>query len=330
MTSYLFSKGGVGPADAQQSLYPPIEPFDSGRLVVDGGHEIYYEQCGNPAGRPVLVVHGGPGGGCGPLMRRYHDAAVYRIILFDQRGCGRSTPHASIENNTTWDLVADIERLRRHLEIETWQLFGGSWGATLSLTYAIAHPERVDALILRGIFLFRAHEISWFYRGGCGQLFPEAYDAFLSVIPEDEREDIIEAYRKRLMDPNPSVHLPAAKAWSVWEGSTLSLLANESRIKAFTANTYALAFARIECHYFVNNGFFDDPNHILNQIDRIRHIPAVIVHGRYDVITPARNAWDLHQTWPESDLRIVPVAGHAMSEPGIQRELVAATKRFAT
>ena len=310
-------------------LYPAIEPYATGRLAVGGGHEVYYEECGNPAGQPVLMVHGGPGGGSNPTMRRFHDPRRYRIVLFDQRGCGRSTPNASLEANTTWDLVADMERLRMRLGIARWQLFGGSWGSTLSLAYAETYPERVAALILRGIFLLRRRELEWFYQDGCSWMFPDAFEAYSRVIPVAERGDMIAAYYQRLTSPDPEVQLAAARAWSIWEGSTLSLMQDSERIRMFGAESYAVAFARIECHYFVNRGFFERDDQLLAHADRIRDIPGIIVHGRYDVVTPLRNAWDLKKAWPRADLRIVPDAGHAMTEPGIIHELVAATRHFA-
>jgi proline iminopeptidase len=316
------------PESRRLRLYPPIEPYAHGRLRVSGLHEIHYEQCGNPAGRPVLMVHGGPGGGSNPTMRRFHDPTVYRIILFDQRGCGRSTPHASLEENTTWDLVADMEKLRRHLGLACWQLFGGSWGSTLSLVYAQSYPERVTSLVLRGIFLVRRAELDWFYRDGCSWLFPEAFEAFERPIPTGERHDLIAAYYRRLTDPDTAVRLEAARSWSRWEGSTLFLLPDAERPYRFAADSYALAFARIECHYFVNRAFLGPDDQILRNVFRIRHIPAVIVQGRYDVVTPIRSAIDLAREWPEADLRIVPDAGHAMTEPGVVHELVAATTRL--
>jgi len=315
---------GGGPA-----LYPPIEPFMTGRLDVGDGHDLYYEQCGSPDGQPVLILHGGPGGGCSPLMRRFHDPSRYRIVLFDQRGCGRSTPHASVHANTTWHLVDDIERLRTRLGIERWHVFGGSWGSTLSLTYAIAHPDRVRSMVLRGIFLLRQHEIDWFYRDGCNRLFPDAFEAFRSIIPPDERHDLIAAYHRRLMGRDRERQLEAARAWSVWEGTTLALKGNQQRVRAFSADQYALAFARIECHYFINRGFFPRNDHILANVDTIRHIPCRIVHGRYDVITPLNNAWDLCAAYPEAQLEIVADAGHAMSERGIVAGLVCATRALA-
>lgn len=311
------------------ALRLPLEPYASGRLPVTDGHEIYFEQCGNPSGDPVLMVHGGPGGGSNPTMRRFHDPMRHRIVLFDQRGCGRSTPHASLEANTTWDLVADMERLRTHLGIERWQLFGGSWGSTLALTYAETYPERVSGLILRGIFLLRKAEIDWFYQQGCNWLYPDAFAAYQAPIPEDERGDMVQAYYRRLTSGDRAVQLAAAKAWSIWEGSTLSLVPDPDRVRIFGADAYALAFARIECHYFINRGFFDRDDRLLANAGRLRGIPGIIVHGRYDVVTPLKNAFDLKAVWPEAELRIVADAGHAMTEPGIIDELVAATERMA-
>ena len=310
-------------------LYPPIEPYRQERLKVGGGHEVYFEECGNPAGKPVAIVHGGPGGGCNTAMRRYHDPARYRIVLFDQRGCGRSLPHASLEANTTWHLVADMELLRKHLGIERWQLFGGSWGSTLSLAYAQRHPERVSELVLRGIFLLRREELRWFYQGGCSWMFPEAFEEFKRIIPEEERGDMIAAYHRRLTGPDRNLQIAAARAWSVWEGSTLSLLQDAERVKLFGADSYAIAFARIECHYFINRGFFERDDELVLGAARIRHLPCVIVHGRYDVVTPVKNAWDLTRVWPEAELRIIADAGHAMTEPGSVHELVSATRAFA-
>lgn len=310
------------------TAYPARDPYNEGFLDTGDGHSIYYAECGNPAGAPALIVHGGPGGGCNPAMRRFHDPRHYRIVLFDQRGCGRSLPNASIENNTTWHLVADMERLRQHLGIARWQLFGGSWGSTLSLAYAEAHPERVTSLVLRGIFLLRRSELAWFYEDGASALFPEAWEAFERVIPPEERGDMIGAYYRRLTDPDPKVHMPAAEAWSVWEGTTLSLIEDPVRVRSFANPAYALAFARIECHYFVNHGFLDADGALLRDAHRLAGIPGVIVHGRYDVVTPVRNAWDLKKVWPSAELRIVPDAGHAMTEPGIIHELVRATSYF--
>jgi proline iminopeptidase len=309
------------------TLYPSIEPYRTGLMDVGDGHTMYFEECGNPRGQPVLLVHGGPGGGSNPTMRRFHDPSHYRIILFDQRGCGRSTPNASIEANTTWHLVADMERLREALHVERWQLFGGSWGSTLALAYAETHPERVTSLILRGIFLVRRAELEWFYQKGCSWIYPDAFAAYESVIPPAERGDMISAYHKRLTNPDPQVRLNAAKAWSVWEGSTLSLLQDPERMRNFGADAYAIAFARIECHYFVNAGFFASDGQLLTDAARLRDIPGTIIHGRYDVVTPVKNAWDLKAAWPSAELRIVADAGHAMNEPGITHELVSATRR---
>lgn len=299
-------------------------------LRVSPLHQIHFEECGNRDGKPVLVVHGGPGGGSNATMRRFHDPSQYRIVLFDQRGCGRSSPHASLEDNTTWHLVADMEQLREHLGIARWQLMGGSWGSTLALAYAQRHRERVTDLILRGIFLLRRAELDWFYQEGCSWLFPDAFDAYAKVIPVSERSNMVEAYYRRLTHRDPQVQLAAARAWSVWEGTTLSLQQDPERIKLFSADAYAIAFARIECHYFVNRGFFARDDELLAGADRMRDIPGTIVHGRYDVVTPLKSAFDLKNVWPEVDLRIVPDAGHAMTEPGIIHELVSATRRHAT
>jgi proline iminopeptidase len=310
-------------------LFPEIEPYRTGRLAVSALHEIHFEECGNPAGKPVLMVHGGPGGGANATMRRYHDPARYRIILFDQRGCGRSTPYASLQENTTWHLVADMEMLRDHLGIERWQICGGSWGSTLGLAYAQTHPHRVSEMILRGIFTLRRAELQWFYQEGCSWIFPDAFEAYRKPIPPEERGDMIAAYHKRLTGDDKAAQMEAARAWSIWEGATLSLLHDDARIAAFGNAAYALAFARIECHYFINKGFFARDDQLIADAHKIRHIPGVIVHGRYDVVTPLRSAWDLKQAWPEADLRIAPLAGHAMTEPGIIHEIIAASERFA-
>ncbi len=311
-------------------LYPDIEPYDQGKLAVSDLHTLYYEQCGNPAGKPVVFLHGGPGGGCNARSRRFFDPSIYRIVLFDQRGCGRSRPHASLEANTTWDLVDDIERLRTHLGIDRWQVFGGSWGSTLALTYAQAFPDRVTELVLRGIFMLRQQEIAWFYQSGASNLFPDAWETYVAAIPPEERDDMVAAYYRRLTDPDDNVRRAAARAWSVWEAATSFLHANPNAQAAFSNDTFALAFARIECHYFIHRGFFERDDELLRGVDRIRHIPAVIVHGRYDVVCPLRNAWDLHRAWPEADLRIVPDAGHSAFEAGNRDELLAATDRFGS
>ncbi|MDT0635568.1 prolyl aminopeptidase [Spectribacter hydrogenoxidans] len=313
---------------AAHSLYPDIEPYDQSELTVSDVHTLYYEQCGNPAGKPVVFLHGGPGGGCNARSRRFFDPSIYRIVLFDQRGCGRSRPHASLEANTTWDLVDDIERLRTHLGIDRWQVFGGSWGSTLALTYAQAFPARVSELVLRGIFMLRHQEIAWFYQSGASNLFPDAWETYVAAIPPEERDDMVAAYYRRLTDPDGNVQRAAARAWSVWEASTSFLHANPNARAAFSNDEFALAFARIECHYFIHRGFFERDDELLRGVDRIRHIPAVIVHGRYDVVCPLRNAWDLHRAWPEADLRIVPDAGHSAFEAGNRDELLAATDRF--
>lgn len=317
-----------GQAEDLRSPYPAVEPFDHGHLAVDGHHRIYYEQCGNPEGRPVVFIHGGPGGGAGEAYRRFFDPEAYRIVLFDQRGCKRSTPYASLRDNTTWHLVADIERLRARLGIDRWQVFGGSWGSTLGLSYAQQHPERVSELVLRGIFMLRRKELLWFYQEGASQIFPDAWEKFLEPIPEVERGDLMSAYYRQLTSDDEAVRVRAARAWSVWEGTTSHLYQDPDRIAETGADDFAVAFARIECHYFVHGGFFETEDQLLCGVDRIRHIPAVIVQGRYDVVCPARSAWDLHRRWPESELVIVEDAGHSAFEPGIQSELIKATDRF--
>ena len=312
----------------RRTLYPPINPYDKGTLPVDAPHVLYYEQCGNPKGRPVVFVHGGPGGGLDPRYRRFFDPKHYRIVLFDQRGCGKSTPHAELTKNTTWHLVADMEALRKKLGIERWMVFGGSWGSTLALAYAEKHPKVVTALVLRGIFLLRKREIDWFYQQGASALFPDAWEGYLTPIPEAERGDLLLAYHRRLTSDDPRVQQEAARAWSVWEGSTSCLLPNLELIAKTGEDSFALAFARIECHYFVNRGFLDPETQLLDDVGRIRHLPAVIVEGRYDVVCPMESAWALHRAWPEAALRVVPDAGHSALEPGITHELVEATDRF--
>ena len=314
---------------ARRQFYPELEPYNSGWLKVSGGHSIYYEECGSPAGKPALIVHGGPGGGCNPAMRRFHDAARYRIVLFDQRGCGRSAPHASLDANTTWDLVADMEQLRTHLGIEAWQLCGGSWGSTLALAYAQTHPERVTELILRGIFLLRKQEIDWFYQRGASVLYPDAWEPYLAHIPEAERGDLLSAYHRRLTSEDAAVRLAAAKIWSGWEGATSKLMPDAAFTGHYEEDEFALAFARIEVHYFVNKGFFETDDQLLRNATRIRHIPGVIVQGRYDVVCPIESAWALYRAWPEADLIITPDSGHSAFDPPNSRALVAATDRFA-
>ena len=313
----------------RRKLYPAIEPNHTGYLKVGGGHELYYEESGNPHGKPAIFLHGGPGGGCMDKMRRFFNPEVYRIVLFDQRGSGKSRPHASLENNTTWDLVDDIEILRVALQVDRWQVFGGSWGSTLALAYSQTHPERVTELVLRGIFMLRKKEIDWFYQKGASELYPDLWQHYLKPIPKRERHDLLHAYYKRLTGDDPDVRLQAAKAWSVWEGATSYLVPNDKIAAAFGAGDLALSLARIECHYFVNGGFMEE-NQLIKNIDKIRNIPAVIVQGRYDVVCPCISAWELSQAWPEADLRIVPDAGHAAFEPGNVHELVMATDAFAT
>lgn len=312
----------------RRDLYPEIEPYDSGMLQVSDLHEIYYEQCGNPDGKPVVFLHGGPGGGGDSRPRRFFDPDAYRIVLFDQRGCGRSRPHAELRENTTWHLVEDIERLRRELGIERWQVFGGSWGSTLALAYAQSHPERVTELVLRGIFMLRRGELEWFYQHGASELFPDAWESYLAPIPEVERGDMLSAYYRRLTSDNPEERLAAAKAWSVWEASTSHLFQDRNQIEHFSEDEFALAFARIECHYFVHGGFMKKPEQLLRDAGAIRDIPGVIIQGRYDVVCPMRSAWDLHRAWPEAEFTVVPDAGHSAFESGIVDALVRATDGF--
>lgn len=311
-----------------ETLYPPVAPYDQGRLTVSSLHTIYYEQCGNPQGAPVVFLHGGPGGGIVPAYRRFFDPAHYRVILFDQRGSGQSTPHAELEENTTWHLVADIERLREHLGIESWIVFGGSWGSTLALAYAETHPEQVRALVLRGIFLCRAKELRWFYQEGASAIFPDAWRHYIGAIPEAERGDLLTAYHKRLTSDDAEIRLAAARAWSVWEGSTSKLYPDQALIDDFNDANLALALARIECHYFVNNAFFETENFLIENVARIRHIPTTIVQGRYDVVCPAMSAWELHEAFPEAELHIVADAGHSAMEPGITSRLIETMNRL--
>ncbi len=311
-----------------RTLYPEIEPFDSGFLNVDGRHRMYYEQCGNPAGKPVVILHGGPGAGCGAKIRRFHDPRAYRIILLDQRGAGRSTPHADLVDNTTWTLVADIEKLREHLGIDRWQVFGGSWGSTLALAYAEKFPERVTELVVRGIFLLRRWELEWFYQEGCSRLFPDAWEKYLEPIPEVERGDIISAYHRRLTSDVESVRLAAAQSWSTWEAATSFLLQDEEFINSHVDPHFALSFARIENHYFVNGGFFEVEGQLLRDAHKLKGIPGVIVHGRYDVVCPIASAWDLHKAWPEAKLLISPASGHSAFEAENASALIEATDNF--
>lgn len=305
-----------------RTLYPEIEPFNTGFLKVSTIHNIYYEEAGNPEGKPVVFLHGGPGGGIIANYRRYFDPKKWRIILFDQRGCGKSTPFAELEENTTWDLVADIERLREHFKINKWSVFGGSWGSTLALSYAITHPEKCKELFLRGIFLLRKKEIDWFYQEGCSKIFPDAWEGYVAPIPMDERGDFVSAFYKRLTSPDKQVRSDAARAWSVWEGSTSKLIPDADVVDRFAEDDFADAFARIECHYFTNKGFFTEDNFLLNNIQKIKSIPTVIVQGRYDVVCPAESAWELHRAFPEAHFHLIGDAGHSLSEIGITDKLI--------
>lgn len=312
-----------------KQLYPKIEPYNQFDLKVSDLHTIHVEESGNINGKPVIFLHGGPGGGIEPVYRQYFDPEKWRIIVFDQRGCGQSTPHAELQENTTWDLIADIEKIRQHLEIDKWVVFGGSWGSTLSLSYAITHPDRCKALVLRGIFMIRKKEINWFYQDGTSNIYPDAWEHYLRPIPEDERHDLVAAYYKRLTSNDDSVRIEAAKAWSIWEASTSKLIQSEESIHAFEDAKVAEAFARIECHYFTNRGFFDTDEWLLENVDKIRHIPTVIVQGRYDVVCPMISAWELHRAFPEADFEIVQDAGHSMTEKGIAAKLVEYTDKFS-
>jgi proline iminopeptidase len=308
------------------TLFPPIEPYETGFLKADG-HSIYWEKCGNPRGKPAVFLHGGPGGGCSTEVRRLFDPARYNVLLFDQRGCGRSTPHASLEHNTTWHLVADIELLRDIMGAPAWLVFGGSWGSTLALAYAQMHPDRVSALVLRGIFTLRRAELHWFYQHGASWLFPDKWQGFLAPIPVEEQGDLMAAYHRRLTGEDPRLQIEAARAWARWKHETITLLHNETYAAQASDDAYALAFARIENHYFANAGFFAE-GQLIRDAYTLRGIPGVIVQGRYDVCTPALTAWDLHRAWPEADFRIIPDAGHAWSEPGIRAALLEALDRF--
>jgi proline iminopeptidase len=314
---------------ALRTFYPELEPRVRGRLKVSALHEIYYEECGNPQGKPAVVLHGGPGGGISPFLRRLHDPARYRIILFDQRGCGQSTPHAELRDNTTWDLVSDMEALRKHLAIEHWQVLGGSWGSTLALAYAETYPQRVSELIVRGIFTLRRQEIQWFYQRGADAIYPDEWEKYVAPIPEAERSDMVKAYYRRLTSANVPEQLAAARAWSQWEGATLSLLPDPNRVTEFGGDRFALAFARIECHYFANKGFFESDDWLLAHAGRLKSIPGIIIQGRYDVVTPMETAWALHRAWPEAHFVVVPDAGHTATEPGLADALISATDRFA-
>jgi proline iminopeptidase len=312
-----------------KALYPEIAPFNSGFLKVSDLHKIYFEEAGNPKGKPVVFLHGGPGGGLIDNYRRYFDPKKWRVILFDQRGCGKSTPFAELKENTTWDLVSDIEKLRQHLKVERWAVFGGSWGSTLALSYSITHPEKCTELFLRGIFLLRKKEIDWFYQEGCSKIFPDAWEEYVQPIPKEERHDFVQAFYKRLTSSDSKVRKEAATAWSVWEGSTSKLIPDTDLMNRFGEDEFADAFARIECHYFINKGFFTEDNFLLNNVKKIRHIPTVIVQGRYDVVCPAESAWDLHRAFPEAHLHLIADAGHSLSEKGITDKIIDYTDKWA-
>ena len=311
----------------QLTLYPKIHPYDSGFLDIDN-HNIYYEQCGNPKGKPAVFLHGGPGGGGSEDVRRFFNPAIYRIVIFDQRGCGRSKPHGCLENNTTWDLVSDIENLRNKLGIEKWLVFGGSWGSTLSLAYAQAHPGSVSEIVLRGIFLLRKEELHWFYQDGASRIFPEAWSGFLEIIDEDKRDNLMSAYHKIFTSDDKQKRLIAAIAWSRWEAATSSLSYKPSLVEEFSDPEFALAFALIENHYFINKGWFETENQLIENIDKIRSIPSVIVQGRYDVVCPMKTAWELSEAWPEAEMIIAPSSGHTAFEKEITHALISATNKF--
>ncbi|MBA3920634.1 MAG: prolyl aminopeptidase [Nostocaceae cyanobacterium] len=311
-----------------REFYSPIDPYNSGSLKVSDLHTIHFEESGNPQGSPIVLLHGGPGGGCPPLYRQYFNPEKWRLVMFDQRGCGQSTPHAELRENTTWDLVSDIEKLRDYLGIEKWVVFGGSWGSTLALAYSQTHSAQCQGLILRGIFMLRQKELRWFYQEGASYIFPDAWEEYLKPIPVDERDDLLVAYYQRLTSPDTEIRLAAARAWSIWEASTSRLFPDPELMQKFGEDEFAAAFARIECHYFINKGFFEPEEQLLLNVDRIRHIPAVIVQGRYDVVCPPISAWELHRAWPEAEFILVPDAGHSMSEPGIRSALIEATDKF--
>lgn len=312
----------------QLNLYPLINPYDSGFINGDE-HNIYYEQSGNPNGKPAIFLHGGPGGGGSEDVRRFFNPNLYRIVVFDQRGCGRSKPHGCLENNTTWDLVSDIENLRKKLSIEKWLVFGGSWGSTLSLAYAQAHPKSVSELVLRGIFLLRKEELHWFYQDGASRIFPEAWSGFLDIIDEDKRDNLMNAYHEIFKSTDKEKRLKAAVAWSKWEAATSSLSYKPSLVEEFSDPEFALAFALIENHYFINKGWFDTENQLIENIDKIRSIPAVIVQGRYDVVCPMKTAWELSKAWPEAEMIIAPSSGHTAFEKEITHALISATNKFS-
>ena len=309
-------------------FFPPIEPFNSFKLKVSDLHTLHIEESGNKNGKPVIFLHGGPGGGTEPIYRQYFDPQKWRIIIFDQRGCSQSTPSSELIDNTTWDSVSDIEKIREYLNIEKWAVFGGSWGSTLSLSYAIKHPDRCMALILRGIFMLREKELKWFYQEGASFIYPDAWEKYLEPIPKDKHGDLMSAYYEILTGDDKQARFQAAKAWSIWEASTSKLIQNEKSLHHFEDDDVADIFARIECHYFVNKGFFEYDGWLLDQIDAIRHIPSVIVQGRYDVVCPMVTAWELHKKWPEADFHVIPDSGHSMLEAGIRNKLIDYTNKF--
>lgn len=311
-----------------RGLYPEIEPYETGFLDVGDGHTIYWERVGTKGGKPAVFLHGGPGGGVNPTQRRVFDPALYDVVLFDQRGCGRSTPHASLEANTTWHLVADIEKLRLKFGYDKWQVFGGSWGSTLALAYAETHPEHVSELIVRGVYLLTKRELDWYYQFGVSEMYPERWETFIEPIPEAERGRMMASYYRYLTGTDEKKKLECAKTWSQWEGATISLVTDPSRVDAFGEDQYAIAFARIETHFFVNGGWLEE-GQLLRDAHKLKDIPGVIVHGRYDMPCPAKTAWDLSKAWPKADLHIIEAAGHAMTEPGILDQLIRATDRFA-
>ncbi|MBD0415816.1 prolyl aminopeptidase [Oryzicola mucosus] len=311
-----------------RGFYPEIEPFETGMLDVGDGHTIYWERIGTKGAKPAVFLHGGPGSGVSPLQRRVFDPELYDVVLFDQRGCGRSTPFAGLDNNTTWHLVADIERLREMVGVETWQVFGGSWGATLALAYAETHPERVSELVVRGIYTLTKAELAWYYQFGVSEMFPDKWERFLKPIPEAERGDLMAAYRKRLTGDDHAAKLEAAKAWSIWEGETITLLPDPSLSHKHDKDDFALAFARIENHYFTHAGWLEE-GQLIRDAHKLRGIPGLIVHGRYDMPCPARYAWELHKAWPDAEFHLIEGAGHAFTEPGILDKLIRATDRFA-
>lgn len=310
------------------TLFPEITPFNSGMLKVSNLHTIYFEECGNPKGKPIIFLHGGPGGGCSSDHRRFYDPQFYRIILFDQRGCGKSTPFAELTENTTWDLVDDMEKLRTHLNIEKWVVFGGSWGSTLALAYGVTHPSKCLGFVLRGIFLCRPWEIKWFYQEGASLIFPDLWEKYWNQIPEAQRANMVQAYYSQLTGSDENLKLKAAQIWSTWEASTSKLIFDNQFVDEYEDPEKALPFARIECHYFINNAFFKTDNYLLENINKINHLPCVIVHGRYDVVCPAKNAWELHKAWPNSKLHLIADSGHSVLEKGITDKVIQATEDF--